>query len=132
MSKRLQRRRRQATPDEMAAEEVEQLLAKLPPDLRGKASAIPVTLELEPTPEMLADGIAPDTLGLFIGDDYAHGWSGSGDALPTQIILFIGNLWDMAEADEEVFRREVRKTVLHELGHYLGLNESELEARHLD
>jgi predicted Zn-dependent protease with MMP-like domain len=118
-------------PEEMAAEEVERLLAKLPPDLRDKARTIPVTFELEPTPEMAEDGIAPDTLGLFIGDAYAHGWSG-GEALPTQIILFLGNLWDFAEADEEVFRREVRKTVLHELGHYLGLNESELEARRLD
>ncbi len=131
MSKRLQRRNRRETPEELAAQEVERLLARLPPDLREQARAIPVTFESEPTPAMVADGIAPDTLGLFVGDDYAHGWSG-GDALPTQIILFIGNLWDFAEADAEVFRREVRKTVLHELGHFLGLNESELEARRLD
>jgi len=80
---------------------------------------------------MIEDGIAPDTLGLFVGDAYSHGWSG-GEAVPTQIILFVGNLWDFAEADDETFRRDVCKTVLHELGHYLGLNESELEARRLD
>lgn len=118
-------------PEELAAAEVERLLAALPPELRARARAIPVTFEAAPTPEMLADNVAPDTLGLFIGDEYAASWSG-GDALPTQIILFLGNLWDFAEADEKVFRREVRKTVLHELGHYLGLDEAELEARHLD
>ena len=130
MTKRLQRRNRQATPEEMAAEEVERLLAVLPPELRERAREIPVTFEVEPSPEMLADHIAPDTLGLFVGDELANGWSG-GDALPTQIILFLGNLWDFAEADEKLFRREVRKTVLHELGHFLGLDEAELEARHL-
>lgn len=114
----------------MAAEEVGRLLAALPPDLRERAREIPVTFELEPTPEMLADHVAPDTLGLFLGVDYAHDLAG-GDALPRQIILFLGNLWDYAEADEVVFRREVRKTVLHELGHFLGLDETELEARHL-
>jgi predicted Zn-dependent protease with MMP-like domain len=131
MSKRLQRRQRQVTPEELAALEVERLLARLPADLRDQARTIPVTFELEPSPELVADGIAPDTLGLFVGEAYAHGWSG-GEALPTQIILFIGNLWDFAEANDDIFRREVRKTVLHELGHFLGLNESELEARHLD
>ena len=131
MNKRLQRRKRQTLPEELAAGEVERLLAALPPELQEQARAIPVTFETVPTPAMLADNVAPDTLGLFIGDEYAAGWSG-GDALPTQIILFLGNLWDFAEADEKMFRREVRKTVLHELGHFLGLDEAELEARHLD
>jgi predicted Zn-dependent protease with MMP-like domain len=131
MSKRLQRRNRQVTPEELAAVEVERLLEKLPSDLRAKARTIPVTFEAAPTPAMVADGIAPDTLGLFVGEEFAHGATG-GDALPPQIILFVGNLWDFTEADAVVFRREVRKTVLHELGHYLGLNENELEARQLD
>ena len=131
MNKRLQRRNRQALPEELAAEEVERLLAALPPELRERARAIPVTFEAEPTAGMIADGIAPDTLGLFVGDEYAHGWSG-GEALPTQIVLFLGNLWDFAEADAKLLRREVRKTVLHELGHFLGLDEAGLEARHLD
>ncbi|MCX7006747.1 MAG: metallopeptidase family protein [Kiritimatiellaeota bacterium] len=130
MNKRLQRRNRQVKPEELAALEVERLLEVLPPELRVRARGIPVTFELEPTPAMVADHIAPDTLGLFVGDEYAHSWSG-GEALPTQIILFIGNLWDFAEADEKHFCREVRKTVLHELGHFLGLDEADLEARHL-
>ena len=131
MNKRLQRHKRQATPEELAAIEVERLLMALPAALQKRARAIPVTFEIVPTPEMVADGIAPDTLGLFIGEEMAHGSTG-GDALPSQIMLFVGNLWDFAEADGAIFRREVRKTVLHELGHYLGLNETDLEARRLD
>ena len=131
MNKRLQRRKRQATPDELAAAEVERLLSALPLALQKQAQAIPVTFEFGPTPAMVADGIAPDTLGLFVGDEFAPNGMG-GETLPAQILLFVGNLWSFAEADAQVFCREVRKTMLHELGHYLGLDEAGLEARHLD
>jgi predicted Zn-dependent protease with MMP-like domain len=42
------------------------------------------------------------------------------------------NLRDFAEGDEVIFREEVRTTFLHELGHYLGLDEDELTERGLE
>ena len=51
--------------------------------------------------------------------------------MPPQIILFLENLWDFAAGDEEVYLDEVHVTYIHELGHYLGLNEEELDARGL-
>jgi predicted Zn-dependent protease with MMP-like domain len=51
--------------------------------------------------------------------------------LPPQIILFLDNLWDFAEGDPEVYRDEVQATYLHELGHYLGLDEIDLDDRGL-
>ena len=51
--------------------------------------------------------------------------------MPSAIRLFIENLRDEAEDDPERFRQEVRTTLLHELGHYLGLDEDELERRNL-
>ena len=52
--------------------------------------------------------------------------------LPPQIILFLENIHEMAEGDEEVFLDEVHTTYLHELGHYLGLGEDELSERGLE
>ena len=52
--------------------------------------------------------------------------------MPPQIILFLENLWDFAEADEEVSGEEVHTTYLHELGHYLGLDEDDLFDRGLE
>ena len=49
-----------------------------------------------------------------------------------QIILFLENLWDFAEGEEEIFREEIHTTYLHELGHYLGLDEDELIERGLE
>ena len=39
---------------------------------------------------------------------------------------------DYAEADEEIYRDEVRLTYLHELGHYLGWDEDEIAERGLE
>ena len=115
----------------LALAEIETTLAELPAPLRGRARQLPVTFERWPNRALQQDGIAPDTLGLFVGPEFAdEGQSAS--PLPPQIILFLDNLWDQAEADEEIFREEVHTTLLHELGHYLGLNEDELTERGLE
>ena len=114
----------------IAEKEAEATIAALPKPVRERLEGIPVTCLPEPTREIMDDGIAPDTLGLFVGDPYPDEASG-GDPLPPQILLFINNLWDMAEGDEETFLNEVRTTVLHEIGHFFGLDEGDLEIRGL-
>jgi predicted Zn-dependent protease with MMP-like domain len=115
----------------IAEKEAEATIAALPKPVRERLEGIPVTCLPEPTREIMDDGIAPDTLGLFVGDPYPDETSG-GDPLPPQIILFIHNLRDMAEGDEETFRKEVRTTILHEIGHFFGLDEADLEDRGLE
>jgi predicted Zn-dependent protease with MMP-like domain len=115
----------------LAQKEVEATLAELPAPLRERAQALPVTFERRPNAAHRRDGIEPDTLGLFVGPEYAYEETTT-LPLPPQIILFLENLWEMAEADEEVFCDEVHTTYLHELGHYLGLNEDDLFDRGLE
>jgi predicted Zn-dependent protease with MMP-like domain len=114
----------------LALEEVKATLATLPAPLRDRAEPLPVTFERVPNAAHRRDGIEPDTLGLFVGPEFACEETTS-LPLPPQIILFLENIWDLAEADEEVFREEVRTTYLHELGHYLGLDEDDLFDRGL-
>ena len=113
----------------LALAEVDATLAALPAPLREPAAKLPVTFERTPNRGLQADGIEPDTLGLFTGPAFADE---EHSTLPPQIILFLANLWDMAEDDEKIFREEVRTTYLHELGHYLGLDEDELTERGLE
>ncbi len=115
----------------LAREEVEATLAELPAPLREKAQALPVTYERVPNAAHVRDGIEPDTLGLFVGPEFAYEET-TALPLPPQIILFLENLWDQAEADEEAFQEEVHTTYLHELGHYLGLDEDDLFDRGLE
>jgi predicted Zn-dependent protease with MMP-like domain len=113
----------------LAADEVETVLAALPAPLRERAVKLPVTFERVPNAGLLADGIEADTLGLFNGPDFADEES---VPMPPQIVLFLENLWDFAEGDEETFLDEVCTTLLHELGHYLGLDEDDLVDRGLE
>ncbi len=115
----------------MAVEEVEDTLASLPEPLRVKAAALPVTMEPSPNSMHLEDGIDADVLGLFVGPDFASEES-TALPLPPQIILFLENIWEQAEEDEELFREEIHTTYLHELGHYLGLDEEDLFERGLE
>ena len=114
---------------EWAEEEVEETLNQMPARLREPSRRVPVTLENLPAAGLQADGIAIDTLGLFTGAEYTEeGHS----PMPPQIMLFLDNLWEYAARDEGRFRKEVRTTLLHELGHYLGLDEMDLTERGLE
>lgn len=115
----------------IAAEEVESILQGLPGPLQERARELPVTYEPFPHQDLESEGIAADTLGLFVGEAYAD-QGATASPLPAQIILFLENLADFVGDNEEAFRDEVRTTYLHELGHYLGLDEEDLADRGLD
>jgi predicted Zn-dependent protease with MMP-like domain len=113
----------------VASAEVEATLTALPKPLRERAEKLPVTFERQPNAGLQADGIERDTLGLFTGPEFVAEES---VPMPPQIILFLQNLWDFADGDGKAFRDEVRTTLSHELGHYLGLDENELTERGLE
>ena len=118
--------------EQIARREVAALRRELPGEMAKRAREVPVVMLARPTREMIReDGLEPDLLGLFVGPNCAEGLEG-GDPLPPEILLFVENLWDYAEGDEEIFREEVRVTYFHELGHYLGLEEGDLEDRGLE
>lgn len=112
--------------EKLAADEVAAVLAALPEPLAEKARQLPVLFTQTPNPD---DGQDDDLLGLFIGPELADAGY---ETLPAQIILFLENLRDEAEENEAAFRNEVRITYLHELGHYLGLDEDDLFDRGLE
>ena len=113
----------------LAAAEVEATLTALPLPLQEQARKLPILFDRQPSRELQAEGIEPDTLGLFTGPEFADEEHAT---LPPQIILFLENIWDAAEGNDEFFCEEVRTTLLHELGHYLGLDEDDLTQRGLE
>ena len=105
----------------------------LPADLKRKVSEIAITLDARPFPgEEQQDGDGEALLGLFewptcieAGGLIEGGW------FAPVIRLYVANLRAEAKDNPARFRREVRMTLLHELGHYLGLEEDDLERRGL-
>ena len=110
--------------------EIRTILKQLAPPLRERAESVAVHFEWTPEPGYTATGIEPDTLGLFEGDDYITMEQPVAEC-PTRIILFLGNLWDFTNRNPTRFREEVRVNYFHELGHYLGLDEDDLDIRGL-
>ncbi|QTN33471.1 metallopeptidase family protein [Akkermansiaceae bacterium] len=110
----------------MAEEEVAMIVHVLPEEVKEKAEQCPVSYEDKPQP---GDPLGEDLLGLFEGASLIE--EPGPDALPL-IRIFVGNLWDYTERDEQDFRDEVGTTYLHELGHYLGWDEDEVAERGLE
>ncbi|MBU4212952.1 MAG: metallopeptidase family protein [Kiritimatiellae bacterium] len=114
----------------VGADEVAAVLQALPQDVKRRAEAVPIVFEKRPSRALVADGIEEDTLGLFLGPSSLDDPGAS--PLPAQVILFLENIRDAAGGEERPYRKEIRKTLLHELGHSLGWEEAEVAARHLD
>ena len=109
---------------------VRRVIAELPPDLRTLAERVPVFCEWEMSEHWLEEGVADDSMGLFSGP--AINEPTDPDCLESpSITFFLAELWDYCGEDLPTFDEEVRITYIHEFGHYLGLDESELEARGL-
>jgi len=114
-----------------AQEEVKALIEALPGPVKSHAQKLPVIFEMVPHPSDVREGIEPDTLGLFSGAAINDSVEANPNG-PSQITLFMENIWDLAGHNATDFREEIRRTYLHELGHYLGLDEDDLTARDLD
>ena len=112
-----------------AEEELEALTKVLPPDVQNAVKKVVVSMEKKPGNGISDDSLIGDELGLFEGPSAID--EPDPAELPS-IRLFLVNLWDWVEADEQDFRDEVGTTFLHELGHYLGWDEEEVGERGLE
>ncbi len=112
--------------ENVATAVISQTLQRIPEPVRSAAASCMVELENKPDVALLEEGLSEDLLGVFEGYPRSQEHLASSlEDLP-RIRLFLENLWDEAGRDRVRFREEVRITLLHELGHYLGLNEDQV------
>ncbi len=110
---------------------VEKTRAALPVKVGEVAGECPaVLLTMEAWSAEQEEETDEELMGLFLGRSRTEGAPAGPDEAP-QILLFLDNLWAWAEEDREIFAEEVEITFLHELGHYLGLDEDEVAGRGL-
>lgn len=84
----------------------------------------PVELLKSETPPM-----NPELLGLYVGTPLPQRDRPSADsALPDRIYLFQRNLEHMVDNRDDLVE-QIRITLFHEVGHYFGFSDEELEAR---
>ncbi|OLC32034.1 MAG: hypothetical protein AUH81_16855 [Candidatus Rokubacteria bacterium 13_1_40CM_4_69_5] len=104
---------------------VERALRRLPKKFKDKLANVAVVVEDWADDETLRDvGIEPpDTLyGLYRGVDLTRRDSAYGNVLPDTITIYQGPIEEDC-ADPEEMTELVRETVIHEIGHYFGLDD---------
>lgn len=116
---------------DIAESEVKAVRKRLDKRLLERIIDIPVLLQEKPSRALQDEGIEADVLGLFLGPALAEEGNPM-DVQPSRIILFLENILEEAGGDEIEFRKQVRITYLHEMGHLLGLDEDGLSERGLD
>ncbi len=109
---------------------VVETLHRLPEALKKAARQVPVCFEDRPSDALVEDGLDAGILGLFVGAPHHEHANDAGP--PPQILLYLENILEECAEAGTGFAEEVRRTYLHELGHYLGLDEDALAARDLD
>jgi len=113
---------------------VEKALAGVPEPVRRHLANVAITVEDLPSMDDLVGAdppLSPTILGLFRGAGFGRGAIETSAQLPTSIVLFQKNLERFARSREEL-AEEIRVTLVHEVGHFLGLDEDELYGRGLD
>ena len=109
---------------------VDQALATIPERFRAAMSNLAIVVEDEPSDELLESmDMGPDDtlLGLYQGVPLTERTWDYGNALPDRILLFQGPLERESEDDDDLVVA-VGETLIHEIGHYFGLSEEEIEA----
>ena len=104
---------------------VEKALRKLPRRFKEKIANVAVVVADWADDETLADvGVEPpDTLyGLYQGIDLTRRDSGYGNVLPDTITIYQGPIEEDC-VDEAEMAELIRETVIHEIGHYFGLDD---------
>ena len=108
---------------------VAEALASIPRRFRKAMQNIAIVVEDEPAQELLEDMEIepPDTLlGLYQGTPLTERTSSYGNVLPDRVLIFQGP-HERAAEDEDDLVVAIGETLIHEIGHYFGLSEEEIE-----
>ena len=117
----------------MTREKFEQLVAEaitlIPKRFRREMRNIAIVVEDEPSAELLEEMEIepPDSLyGLYQGTPLTERTSGYGNTLPDRVTLVKTPIEEDCD-DEDDVRAVIGETLIHEVGHYFGLSEEEIE-----
>lgn len=101
----------------IVASVLEEVLAELPPAIREALENV----------EFLVRDLGVMYLGLYRGVPLPKkGSPGYTFVLPDQIIISPKSIRKVAPSDE-AFRKKVKEVLLHEIGHYFGFGEEEIQ-----
>jgi predicted Zn-dependent protease with MMP-like domain len=108
---------------------VAEALASIPRRFKTAMQNIAIVVEDEPSAELLEEMEIepPDTLlGLYQGTPLTERSWGHGNTLPDRVLIFQGPHERDAD-DEDDLIVAIGETLIHEIGHYFGMSEEQIE-----
>jgi predicted Zn-dependent protease with MMP-like domain len=109
---------------------VSEAIDSLPDEVLGWLDNVAIVIGGWPTPRQLSDaGLSPGDLlfGLYVGVPKTNRGVTYGETIPDKIVIFQGPIEHVCRTPAQI-RTQVRRTVLHEIGHHFGLDEDDLRA----
>jgi len=105
---------------------VGEALDSLPTEIADRLENVDVVVEDEPPQQVLAD-LEPGTslFGLYHGIPLTERGPSYSNVLPDKISIYRGPITRYWKTPDEI-RTQVRRTVIHEIGHYFGIEEHRL------
>jgi predicted Zn-dependent protease with MMP-like domain len=113
---------------------LDEVIEDLPDEVRAALETVVIEIDRLPDPELLHESdppLSPFILGLHVGQSWGEKSVFEQPRDLDRILIFQRNIERIAGAPEEL-RRELRITLLHEIGHHLGWDEEDLARRGLD
>ena len=105
---------------------VEQALAEIPEEFEQYLENVMVEVRPRPDATLLKNREVKGTLlGLYVGHPLERHGPDMNCLLPDRIFIFRDNLCRVCRTREQLIR-QIRVTVLHEVGHHFGLDEDDL------
>jgi predicted Zn-dependent protease with MMP-like domain len=111
------------------ADLVQATLEELPPEFAGFVEEVSIEIRDRPSPEQMQHSSIPRDgllLGLYHGRPRTRRSVEESGVLPDVIYLFQHHI-ETASHSRQDLARQIRITVLHEIGHHFGMSEEDLE-----
>jgi predicted Zn-dependent protease with MMP-like domain len=109
---------------------VQEALGTLPPEFRERLHNVEIFVEDEPSREQMENvGLDPaeeDLFGIYEGVPLTDREHNFGMVLPDRITIFYRPLVESFQSPAEI-REQIRITVIHEIAHFFGMDEDEVE-----
>lgn len=96
---------------------VEEIFVELPQDIKNSIENVEITVEEKDNGFLL---------GLYRGIPYKLRGPNYNFVLPDKIVLYKEEIESAAKNENISIKEKIRKVLLHEIGHYLGLSEERL------
>jgi len=107
---------------------IQQALDELPPQFRNVLHNIDIQIRWRPTPQELRQFRVPrrgSLFGVYTGVSLPNRTQGYSMVLPDRIIIY-QRTHELHCRNEKEMVEQARQTLLHEIGHYLGIDERRL------